>query len=128
MRVRLGERKRPADERDRAMIGEIGRMLGPAVRPWHLAVAAEVDAAKNDAPAGFVDEPASLHVEFLHGRALLEFCYARKQNKNGGPCPRSFGKSSRIRSIATSSGTRRNRRSCVICPSSNIRRSTRKVS
>src|SRR5471032_1195160 len=41
-------------------------MFRAAVGPWDLAVAAEINAAQDDAPPGFVDEPAALHSQFLH--------------------------------------------------------------
>ena len=113
MFVRLGERKRPADEGNRAVVGKIGRMFGAAVRPWHFAIAAEIDAAQNDAPAGLVDKPTTLHVQFLHGAP--RFCYAGKQNKIGGPCPRqsNSARSDRMRSTVASSGIRRSQAACA---------------
>ena len=54
--VGFGQRERAADETHRAMIGEIARMVGAAVGIGNLAVAAEIDAAQDDAPARRLDE------------------------------------------------------------------------
>src|ERR1700676_4888964 len=65
MFVSLGERKRTPDERDLTMIGKVAREVGAAIGIRNFAIAAEVDAAKNDATSRIVDEPSSFN---MHSR------------------------------------------------------------
>jgi len=53
----LGQGKRPPDEADRAVVGEVAWPVGAAVRPGRLGIAAQVHAAQQDVAARGIDEP-----------------------------------------------------------------------
>jgi hypothetical protein len=66
MFISLREWKRSPDERDFTMIGKVAGKVGPAVGIWNLAVAAEIDAAQDDASSRLIDEPSPLDMETRH--------------------------------------------------------------
>src|SRR5258708_39945231 len=63
MFVGVAERKGAADERDLAVVRKIRGEIGAAVGVGHLAIAAQVDPAQDDAPAALVNEPSPIQVE-----------------------------------------------------------------
>ena len=72
MFVGFGNRERTADEGDLAMVGKVGREIGAAVRVGDFAIAAQIDAAQNDAARVLVDEPSSFNMQSreVHGARL----------------------------------------------------------
>src|SRR5271170_1184919 len=106
----LGNRKRTADERDFSMVGEAGSEISAAIGVGYLAIAAQVDAAQDDAPPVFVDEPSSFDVQpwQIHGARLTQCLFARqaasayggelaRERDNCGPVRRRFAGRAEIR-------------------------------
>src|SRR5260370_31353883 len=72
--VGFANRKRTADEGDLAMVGKVGGKIGAAVRIRNLAIAAQIDAAQNDATPVLIDEPSSFNMDLwkIHGARLTQ--------------------------------------------------------
>src|SRR5579863_8904042 len=78
--VSFANRKWTADEGDFAMVGEVGGKIGAAVRIGNFAIAAQIDAAQNDATPVFVNEPSSFNTQSwqIHGGRLTQCPLARQ--------------------------------------------------
>ena len=61
---RIGQRKRPADKRNRTMIQKIRRKIGTAARRGHFAIPAKINTTQDYAAAIPVHEPASVDTQF----------------------------------------------------------------
>src|ERR1700733_3762376 len=92
------------------MVGEVGSEISAAAGVGDLAIAAQVDAAQDDATPVFVDEPSSFDVQpwKTHGARLTQCPFARqaapayggelaRERDNCGPVRRRFAGRAEIR-------------------------------